>query len=60
MNNEKTPTAYALGRQARDEGDPITACAIPTTRFEARSWWLAGYIDADIEQGNNKYFGAAQ
>jgi hypothetical protein len=39
---------YDLGRQARRAGFPIEACNLSKLDWK-RSWWVAGFIDEDIE-----------
>jgi hypothetical protein len=39
---------YDLGRQARRAGFPITSCNLSLYDVK-RCWWVAGYIDEDIE-----------
>ncbi len=40
---------YDLGRQAHAAGYGVEACNLSKTN-PLRSWWVAGLIDADIEQ----------
>jgi hypothetical protein len=39
---------YDLGRQARRAGFPIESCNLSLYDVK-RCWWVAGYIDEDIE-----------
>lgn len=40
---------YDLGRQAREAGFQTLACNVIDPA--ARSWWLAGWHDLDMEKG---------
>ncbi len=40
-----------LGRQAHQAGYPITACNL-STLSPLRAFWIASWVDADIEAGN--------
>jgi hypothetical protein len=42
---------YDLGRQAQAGGFKMIACNVNNP--VNRSWWIAGWIDADIEAGNS-------
>lgn len=42
------PLPYYRGRKARERGKPKIAPA--TTHAISRAWWLAGWIDKDIEE----------
>jgi len=50
---------YDMGRKFHRQGHRLESCDCVLAPVN-RGWARAGYIDADIEQGNNKYFGAAQ
>jgi ribosome modulation factor len=43
---------YQLGRHARKEGLERNRCPYGVTNAARRSWWLAGWHDADMEQAN--------
>ena len=47
--NQIESQMYDLGRQARRSGFPIESCNL--SLYDAkRCWWVAGYIDEDIER----------
>jgi len=46
---------YKLGRDAHQHGYPDTACPLPMHSAK-RAFWLAGWIDEDLEAGNRRYF----
>jgi ribosome modulation factor len=45
---------YDQGRQAHADGLAPESCRISDQAKKA--FWLAGWHDADIESGNNRYF----
>lgn len=46
--NQIESQMYDLGRQARRAGFPIESCNLSKLDWK-RSWWVAGFIDEDIE-----------
>jgi ribosome modulation factor len=44
---------YELGRQARTAGLERNRCPYGMTNALRRSWWLAGWHDADMEQAQS-------
>lgn len=48
MMNSSEQQAYDLGRQARISEYAISACNISASS-PMRSWWIAGWHDADME-----------
>ena len=51
MSHNNNEAMYALGRQAHAAGYQTIHCNVRDA--VARSWWLAGWHDADIEAGNS-------
>ena len=46
---DDTPLMYEEGRVAHGLGRTREACPYPAHHGAKKSWWLAGWIDADIE-----------
>jgi len=47
MNQEQSDL-YLAGKQAHADGQSKDSCPFPMRK---QCWWLAGWIDADIESG---------
>lgn len=50
VNATAPSRAYSSGGAARRHGHAITSCTLDNPAM--RSWWLAGYHDADMAMGN--------
>ena len=48
MTQEQSDS-YHAGKKAHAEGKSKDSCPTP---MKKQCWWLAGWIDADIEAGN--------
>jgi ribosome modulation factor len=51
VNHDKNEAMYQSGKQAHAAGYKTIHCDVRDPI--ARSWWLAGWHDADIEAGNS-------
>lgn len=53
MKRMQLPGAYHYGHIARENGKPKTASPYPALS-KLWAWWVAGWNDADIEEGQKK------
>lgn len=49
LSHKEELELYELGKQARAEGKESNRCPYGVTNAVRRSWWLAGWHDADME-----------
>lgn len=47
---------YNLGQQAHEHGYRAEDCPLPVLLIHRRAFWLGGWHDRDMEQGNRRYF----
>ena len=53
--NANESQMYNLGRQAHEAGFGIESCNL-SEYDPRRAFWIAGWIDRDIESGNRRYW----